>query len=121
MDVLFIVGICVILGVTGQLLMKKGMNEIGRVSIRELASLKLFSIVFERHVLSGIILYGLACLLWLVALSMEDLSYVYPLMGTAYIFTAILAWFFFGEKLTVLRILGIILISVGAYLVVIKP
>ena len=65
-------------------------------------------------------MYGLSALLWLVALSMEEVSYIYPLIGTGYILTAILAWAFLGESFTVMKILGIIMISLGAYMVVIK-
>jgi len=120
MNVLIIVGICVILGVFGQLAMKKGLNHIGVVPVKELFSEKIFSIIFQKYVFVGIILYGIASILWLAALSMEEVSYIYPLIGTGYILTAILAWVFFGEKLTAMKLLGIVLISLGAYLVVIK-
>jgi drug/metabolite transporter (DMT)-like permease len=120
MNVLLIVGICVILGVFGQILMKRGMTTIGVVGIRDLFSLKLFSIITNPHVFVGIVLYGIASVLWLAALSMEEVSYIYPLIGTGYILTAILAWVFFGENLTAMKVIGIILISIGAYLVVVR-
>ncbi|MBL7169607.1 MAG: EamA family transporter [Candidatus Aenigmarchaeota archaeon] len=115
MNVLIIVGLCVICGVLGQLFQKKGMNEIGQVSIKELFSPKILNIVFQKYVFIGISFYGLASILWLAALSKGELSKIYPLIGTGYVFTAILAWLFLGEKLTVMRIAGIFLISIGAY------
>ena len=120
MNVLLIVGICVILGVIGQLFMKKGMNQVGRITIKDILSPKVLSVVFQKYVFIGISFYVIGNMFWLVALSMADLSYVYPLVGTGYLITAILAWLFFGEALTFMRILGIILISLGAYFVVIK-
>lgn len=120
MNVLILVGVCVVLGVIGQLMMKKGMNIVGSVLLRELLSKKFFSIIFNKYVFTGIVLYGLSCIFWLVALSMAEVSYIYPLIGTGYVLTAILAWFFFGEELTTARFLGTVLISVGAYLVIIR-
>ncbi|MEM5793319.1 MAG: EamA family transporter [Candidatus Aenigmatarchaeota archaeon] len=120
MNVLIIVGICVVLGILGQLSMKKGMNEVGQIGIKDIFSKKLFSIVFQKYVFIGICFYVLGNMFWLIALSMAELSYVYPLIGTGYLITAILSWLFFGESMTFMKILGIILISLGAYLIVIK-
>ena len=120
MSVLIIVGMCVILGVIGQLFMKRGMNEVGKITIKEMLSPKALSVIFQKYVFIGISFYVIGNILWLVALSMADLSYIYPLVGTGYLITAILAWLFFGEALTPMRIIGIILISLGAYFVVIK-
>lgn len=120
MNVLLIVAMCIVMGVFAQLLLKKGMNTFGMVSIKDLLTKKVFSIVFDKFVFVGLALYGLSALFWLVALSMEEVSYIYPLIGTGYILTAILAWIFFHENLTVMRVLGIFLISIGAYMVIIK-
>ena len=120
MNVLIIVGICVILGVFGQLFMKKGMNEVGVITFKDIFSSRFFSIVFQKYVFIGISFYMIGNVLWLVALSMAEVSYIYPLVGTGYLLTAILAWILFGEALTIMRILGIILITFGAYFIVIK-
>ena len=120
MSVLIIVLACVTLGVFGQLMMKKGLNMIDVISIKDLFSTKVFSIVFQRFVFIGIVLYLLASLLWLVALSQEELSFVYPLIAIGYIFTAILSKFFFNESLTIFRFFGILLICGGVYLIVLK-
>jgi len=118
MNVLLIVGLCVICGVFGQIFQKKGMNEIGQISIKELFSPKILNIVLQKYVFIGISFYILASVLWLAALSKGELSKIYPLIGTGYVFTAILAWLFLGEKLTAMRIIGILLISLGAYFTV---
>jgi multidrug transporter EmrE-like cation transporter len=120
MDVLILILTCVIIGVFGQLLMKKGMNSIGNVDLKELFSQRIFSIVFQRYVFIGIALYILASIIWLAVLSKAELSFAYPLIGIGYIFTSILAWLFFGEKLTLIRVLGILLICSGVYLIVLK-
>ncbi len=120
MSVLFVVFGCVILGVAGQLLMKKGMNNVGTISIKDIFSLKVFPILFEKYVFSGFLLYVVASLLWLVALSQAELNFVYPLIAIGYIITAILSKFLLNESLSMFRLLGILLICGGVYLIVIK-
>jgi len=120
MSVLMLVLFCVIMGVIGQLVMKKGMNMIGIVDLKDIFSKKVFSIVFQRYVFVGILLYVLVSLVWLVILSQAELSFVYPLISLGYIITAILSWFLFGENLTMFRFFGILLICGGVYLIVLK-
>lgn len=120
MNIFLLMGIIITLGVTAQIFMKFGMNDVGKIDVRDLVSMKIFNIVFNKFVFVGIALYGISSLLYLVAISMEDVSFVYPLIGIGYILTAVLAWLFFKENVTIMRITGIVLISAGAYLVVLK-
>lgn len=112
--------IAILLAVFGQLLMKKGMNKIGQIAVREFFGKRLISVILEKFVILGIILYVLGTGVWLVVLSQEELSFAYPLVGTGYIITAISSKIFFKENLTMSRILGIFLIVIGAYIIVIK-
>ena len=120
MDVLILILTCVAIGVFGQLFMKRGVNSIGNIDLKQLFSPRIFSIVFQKYVFVGIILYIMASIIWLAVLSKTELSFAYPLIGIGYIFTSVLAWFFFGEKLTLIRFLGILLICSGVYLIVLK-
>jgi len=120
MSVLLLVLICVMIGVIAQLAMKKGMNIVGVVGLKDIFSRKIFQIVFQRYVFVGIVLYVLASLVWLVVLSQAELSFVYPLISVGYILTAILSWFLFNENLTLFRFFGILLICGGVYLIVLK-
>ncbi len=120
MSVLMLVSLCVTMGVIAQLAMKKGMNIVGAVNLKDIFSSKVFSIVFQRYVFVGIVLYVLASLVWLVVLSQAELSFVYPLISVGYIVTAILSWFLFNENLTLFRFLGILLICGGVYIIVLK-
>ena len=120
MSVLILVSVCVIIGVVAQLAMKKGMNMVGPVGLKSIFSKDVFSIVFQRYVFIGILLYVLAALVWLVILSQAELSFVYPLISIGYIITAVLSWFLFKENLTLFRFLGILLICGGVYLIILK-
>ncbi len=120
MSVLLLVSISIILGVFGQLSMKKGMNSIGPIGLKNIFSSEIFSIVLQKFVFLGFVLYIFSSMLWLVALSQEEVSFIYPLISVGYIITAILGKFLFNENLTFFRFFGILLICGGVYLIVLK-
>jgi multidrug transporter EmrE-like cation transporter len=120
MSTLALILTSVFFGVIGQLAMKKGMNTVGFISLQDIFSKKFFSIIFEKYVFIGVLMYGLASIIWLVVLSQVELSYAYPLIGLGYILVAILSKVLFNESLTFFKIVGIFLIAFGAYLIVVK-
>jgi len=120
MNVLFLILICVGMGVFGQLSMKKGMNTIGNIGIKDILSSRIFEILFQRYVFIGLVFYVLGSLVWLVILSQEELSFAYPLISIGYIITAVLSKLLFNESLTLFRFFGILLICGGVYLIVLK-
>jgi len=96
------------------------MNEIGRINnLSELFNVKnLFMMFTNTHIFVGIALYALAMVLWLGALSQLDVSYMYPLLSLGYVVTAIIAFIFIKENITLLRWVGIILVVIGSYLII---
>lgn len=116
-DVIVLILISVLLGSFGQVYMKKGLLELGGIELKEIATRKLFSVIFQKYVFSGIILYSITTLLWFVILSKAELSFVYPLIALGYIITAFLAWYYFKEAITPIRWFGILLIIAGAALI----
>ncbi len=120
MSALILILISILLGVTGQLFLKKGMSNVGSIAIADLFSVKLLSVATEKFVIVGIFLYVIATGFWVVVLSQEELSFAYPLIGMGYIFAAILSKIFFNENLTLFRMIGILMIAAGAYLIVLK-
>jgi len=115
---LILIGIT--LGVLGQLSFKRGMTNIGMINVSDLFSAKILSIITEKFVILGVLLYAITAGLWMVILSQEELSFAYPLLALGYVFAAVLAKIFFNETLTLFKILGILFIVAGAYLIVLK-
>jgi len=115
-DTLVFVLISVVLGAFGQLFMKMGLKE-NPIEFKDLLSLKLFNVIFQKYVFIGVVLYLLAVLLWFVVLSKAELSFAYPLISLAYVITAFLAIYFFGEQVTLVRWLGIVLILAGVFFI----
>jgi len=116
MEVIVLVLISVLLGVFGQLSLKQGMKNVGNFELKDFLSSRIFELVVEKFVVIGIVLYAIATLLWLVVLSKAELSFAYPMLAIGYILIAIFGKTFFGENVTFVRFLGILLISVGVFL-----
>lgn len=119
MFALILVLIAVVGSSMGQITMKSGMNQIGEItSIGQLFRFDtLFHIFTNPRVLMGIGFYGMAGILWLGALSTLNVSFMYPFMSLAYIITAIVAFIFLKEHISVLHVMGIIMIVGGCFLI----
>ena len=104
------------LAAVAQLLMKHGMRIIGVFPAREIFS-RLFSIILNPFVFAGLFLFGISAVIWLIVLSRLELSFVYPMVSIAYIIVAIASFFFFGEKVTYIRWIGILTICLGVFFI----
>ena len=111
--------VSVLIGVFGQLSLKTGMTQVGRIDAQVLSHpIQLFVRIFTTPIiLAGLALYIVGTLIWLVVLSRLDLSFAYPLVATTYVFTPLLAHLILREPIPSLRWLGIVLILAGVYIV----
>ena len=66
---------------------------------------------------AGFALYGLGAVLMLVAYRYGRLSVLQPMLAANYALSALLAVFCLGETLTVLRVLGIAVVTLGVVLI----
>ena len=116
---LTLVLICIFAGAIGQICFKQGMENIDKINgVEDLLKFKtLFEIITNKYVILGLFLYGSSFILWLAALSTLDVSYMYPLLSLAYVITAILAFVFLKENITLLRWLGIAFVVLGCFMI----
>lgn len=70
----------------------------------------------------GIILYGIAGILLILALKQGEVSVLYPIFATSFIWVLVFSRFIFGESFTFQKwmgvaviLIGIILISIGSH------
>jgi len=101
-----------------QLLAKKGLLTIGYTphSLGELGHffLKAYS---NGYIISAVALTIVTALVWIVALSKSELSWLYPFMALSYVLVALFSWLLFNEGVTALRWAGIAFICLGVVLV----
>ena len=114
--------ITVTITATAQTLLKYGVNVLNlQDSISTDVEISLLSkisfLVFNPFILGGIGLYGVSSLLWIYVLSRLPLSRAYPFVGLSIVITSIVGALFLGERLVVTQIIGIVLVSIGVFLV----
>lgn len=108
----------VLLGSLAQLLLKVGTTAIGHFTFTSDNLLPIgWKLATQPYIMGGMLFYALSLVLWLMALSRLEVSVAYPLVSLGYVLTALAAWFFLGESLSTLRLLGIGVIMLGALLV----
>jgi len=106
----------ILLAVSGQLMMKKGMMQFGSFPVREMIS-NLIPMFLNPWVFFGFVSFGFSSIFWLVVLSRLPLSQVYPMVSVAYVLTAFASIAFFGEVVSPIRWGGIVLIIMGVILI----
>lgn len=99
----------IILAALGQLILKTGMNQVGKFDL-----LRSFT---NPIVLLGLGFYGASLILWMMVLTKENLSFVYPLVAFSYVVTVTLSRFVLHEPVPSLRWLGLGIIVVGILLI----
>lgn len=116
---LTLVMICIFAGAMGQIFWKEGMSGIGKISgMKDLLQVKTaWDIFTNRYILLGLFLYAMSVFLWLGAMSTLDVSFMYPLLSLGYAVTAILAFVFIGESVSIIRWIGIVLVIAGCILI----
>lgn len=67
--------------------------------------------------LSGFVLYGLGAVVMLIAYRYGSVSVLQPMMSTNYVLSAVLGFFVLQEKLSALKVIGIIIITCGVVLI----
>jgi len=102
------VAFCALLGATGQIFFKLGAPS---------AKLN-FSLLTNYHLLLGLFLYALATVLFIFALKFGEVSFLYPIIATSYIWVMLFATLFLGEKVSAFNWFGVFLIISGIYFVV---
>ena len=101
-----------VLMVTGQTLWKLGATG------KEIHSLgQLLRLFLSPYVLAGLMVYAFASVLWIYILNKGELSYVYPIQSTAFIFALIIGTTIFKEHLTPSKIIGVLVICLGVIII----
>ncbi|MBU4301675.1 MAG: EamA family transporter [Actinobacteria bacterium] len=103
------------LAVCGQLSMKAGMNKVGEITAAD------FSEPFELigrvarspWAVTGIILYAVSAVFWLIVLSRVNLSVAYPLVAAGYVVVVLYSWLVFKESVRWFSWIGLGLIVIG--------
>ena len=97
-----------------QLFIRQGMLKLGKISmnINELYHM-IIQAIGNIYIWAGMMSYAVSILLWMVVLSKVNVSLAYPFLSNGYIVTAVIAYFAFGEPITLQKVAGIAIICLG--------
>jgi drug/metabolite transporter (DMT)-like permease len=117
MHPLIYVAITIVTIAAAQLILKKGMTEVGQIPshlnylvpffIKTLSNVK---------VIASVILTFTSSLSWMAALSKLDLSYAYPITALTFVIVLIFSKFLFNEHITLTRWVGVLVIWIGIFI-----
>lgn len=119
MPIFILILAAVVVGVAGQLIIKKGVLTLGGIGGGGLLSFFLKA-AFSPWIIAGILLYILGTGVWLILLTKVDVSYAYPMLSLGYVFVLFFSFVFLHEPLTLLKVIGTVLIVLGVSLIAIR-
>ncbi len=99
-----LVVLCTLFTSSAQILYKKGAEKLG---------LNLISIITNWNLIFGIVLYVMGAVLLIVAFRGGDVTVLYPIITTSFVWVTLGSMYFFGETISFLRWIGVFLIIVG--------
>ena len=104
--------------VYGQLIIKQQVNTVTNFpSGWELVPFYIKFILTRPLVLSGFISAVLASIAWIGAISKFELSYAYPFMSISFVLVVFLSFWAFNEGINFYKIIGLIIICIGVFIV----
>ncbi|MBI4453024.1 EamA family transporter [Candidatus Woesearchaeota archaeon] len=71
------------------------------------------STLFNYYLYIGLLLYGIAAVLLILALKNGELSTIYPMIATSYLWVILLSIFVFNESINLFKWIGVTLIIIG--------
>jgi drug/metabolite transporter (DMT)-like permease len=108
--------VAVLFSVTGELLLKHGMNQIGVLGLSNLLP-SLGRMARSPHILGGFASIAVGALFWLAVLSRVDLSFAYPMLSLGYVLVLVFSAVFLKEHVSWVRWMGTLLIIAGVVLI----
>ncbi len=106
-------------GTVGDILLAKGMKEMGDISAMNLRGIMDAALraLTNPKLIFGTSMLAVFFFLWLAVLSWEDLSVALPMQALNYVLVAFLSQYFLGEVVSPLRWAGTVLVCIGVMMI----
>lgn len=109
-----IIILSILMSSTAHIFLKKGMMSHAFNAVKSDSIIGLvWTVGTNPWVIGGMFLHVSALVVWLWALSKVDISFAYPFLALGYVLVSAMAWFWLGEELNSMKILGMGIIIVG--------
>ena len=109
----------VFFNVVANILLKTGVKSFGGISGQKAKLIgELSKAASSPYIIVGLVLYGLSFIIWLRVLTFNDLSRAYPIFATiVFLLTTVGSAIFLKENVSSARVVGIIIMLIGIYIV----
>jgi drug/metabolite transporter (DMT)-like permease len=116
---LIVMLLAVTAGTIGDILLAKGMKEMGDISAMNLRGIlnAVSQALTSPKLIIGTAMLAVFFFLWLAVLSWEDLSVALPMQALNYVLVVFLSHYFLGEVVSPTRWVGTILVCIGVILI----
>lgn len=106
-------------GTVGDILLAKGMKELGDISAMNLRGIinVVFQAITTPKLILGVVMLSIFFFLWLAVLSWEDLSVALPMQALNFVLVAFLSQYFLHETVTPMRWGGTVMVCIGVMLI----
>jgi len=105
---IILVFICTLLTSSAQVLYKFGAEQL---------TFNIVDLIQNYYIIGGLALYAVGAVLLITGLKGGDLSVLYPIVATGYIWVAFYSMFFFNEPMNFIKWFGILVIIGGISLI----
>ena len=112
-EVILLTLVAALVSSLAQLMFKKSVKKIDSIA-------HVFGLLRNGGVLLGLLLYGIGFILYIYALSGGELSVVYPVFASSFIFVTLISAITLKEKITAMRAAGVLLVFAGIAIVAIS-
>lgn len=112
-----VVLVSVVMSVCAQLMVKGGINAAGDLNFAASPVGAYLRVFTSPLVIGGTVVYLVAILLWVYALSKTPLSFAYPIISVSFALTVLGARLFLGEAVPPVRWVGVGVITAGVCIV----
>jgi len=113
---LLLIGI--LFSVSGELMLKHGMNKVGTLSLNPTLFISSLVRTFTTpYVLAGFALVFCGSIFWLAVISRIQLSIAYPMLSLSYVIALLASWRLFGEQPTATKLVGVVIIVLGVVVI----
>jgi drug/metabolite transporter (DMT)-like permease len=118
MKAVLLVTLCSVILVGGQVLIKYGLQKDNGLWNNNLSILSNFMLWSQNlYLIVGLVVSSVASIFFIYLIGKYELSYIYPLTASTYIFAFIAGVFFFQEQATLAKVAGLVIITIGIVMV----
>ena len=104
--------------VTGQVLWKLAIDKNGGLINSDSTNIQnIFNLLSSPYMLSGVVIYMCATVFWMYLLGEYEYSFIYPMSSMTFVMSLFFASYVFDEEITLFKIIGVLIIMLGVFIV----